>query len=137
MTDYITWTPDLSVGVAGFDDDHRMLIGLLNRLFHGIQAGQGPMELEGVIESMAVYARQHFAREEHLMEKLGYPGFEAHRHEHEDLARGITDLRQKVSYGATPKLCLEALHFLRTWLSAHIMSTDRDYRAFFTAHGIR
>ncbi len=71
--DLITWTEEMSVGVKALDDDHKMLIEMMNKLNDGILAGQSNLALEDVVESLVRYTRLHFAREERLFAQTGYP----------------------------------------------------------------
>ena len=47
--EFMTWTSDLSVGVAVLDDDHKRLIGIINQLHYGIKAGHDRDVLEAVL----------------------------------------------------------------------------------------
>ena len=65
---FLEWSEDLSVGVEAIDDDHRILITLLNRLYAASQkADEGKMTSE-VLVDLAAYVVRHFRREETVMD---------------------------------------------------------------------
>jgi hemerythrin len=133
----MTWTEEMSVGVKSLDDDHKRLIELLNELHDGIQAGQANQALEGVIDGLVRYTRFHFAREEKLFAEAGFPESAAHKAEHDMLSRRALNLQARFENGQSQQLSLEAMEFLKNWLTEHIMGSDQKYGPFLNAKGIR
>jgi hemerythrin-like metal-binding protein len=134
---FMTWTEEMSVGVKVLDEDHKILIGLLNELHDGIESGRTRGALESVIDKMFRYTRTHFAREEKLFAQTGYPGTEAHKAEHERLIRRTVGLQARFESGQSRELSLEAMAFLQKWLTDHIMGSDQNYKPYFNAKGIK
>ena len=133
--DTIKWTEELSVGVAQFDEQHKRLINLINRLIRKQNSDELEETVSEVLNELIQYTMEHFESEEILMEKYNYPELEAHKSQHHDLlekvvgfceARGINDT------GVPDKL----LAFLREWLSRHILEEDMAYKDFFVGQGI-
>lgn len=81
MTFY-SWSADLSVGNAAIDEDHRELIGLINRLHAAMERGRGGLIMNEVLAELIDYVDAHFKREEDYMHKLLYVGFTEHKKEH-------------------------------------------------------
>ena len=48
----MTWTQELSVGVKVLDDDHKKLVGMLNRLNEGMQANRGRATLGKIFDEL-------------------------------------------------------------------------------------
>ena len=71
---YFPWKPEYSVGIEKFDRQHKVLVHFLNELYEALQAGQGRKALAHVLNGLIVYTNTHFAAEEKLMERYGYPG---------------------------------------------------------------
>ncbi len=67
----MAWTTSMSVGFREFDDDHKVLIGVINKL---ASAGMDEVPAEVVQQSLSTlnrYARFHFEREERVMRACG------------------------------------------------------------------
>lgn len=126
----IHWTPDMSVGVDSLDNDHKLLLSLVNQLDDAIRAGKGEDSVSSVLDAMIDYASYHFAREEALLEACGYPDDEAHSHTHQVLRMQVKQIRDR--YLANPDTIhdREVLAFLKNWLTAHIMGRDKLYAPF-------
>ena len=132
---FITWTDELSVGVELFDNDHKELISLANRLHDSItvRAQQGVMS--SLLNDLLKYTIFHFGHEEGFMLQYGYPGYGKHKMEHEALVRKVEDYIEQVSQGKT-SISLSLMGFLKEWLVNHIMGSDKDYVEFFAKKGI-
>ena len=133
----MTWTQEMGVGVKMMDDDHKTLINLLNELNDGIDAGGTAMILESVLERLVRYTKFHFAREEKLLADSGYPATAAHKAEHDLLARRAHNLQTRFENGQSRKLSLEAMQFLKSWLTGHIQGSDQKYGPHLNSKGIQ
>jgi hemerythrin-like metal-binding protein len=132
----LPWSKLYSVGVEQIDQQHRVLVGLLNRL--GASAGEGANR-ETVAETLAglvAYVREHFAAEERLMREHGYPDADAHIAAHARLAERVEAMVARHHQGATPALN-ELTIFLRQWLISHILQTDKALAMALNAGGLR
>jgi hemerythrin len=133
----MTWTEEMSVGVKALDEDHKRLIGMINELNDGLESGHTLRALESVVDGLFSYTRTHFAREERLFAQTSYPGTAAHKAEHERLIRRTINLQARIEAGQSPQLSMEAMAFLRQWLTEHIMGSDQSYKAHLNARGIK
>lgn len=70
------------------------------------------------------------------MRILGYPDYEEHKHHHELLLNEVQELSQKLEAGKK-SVNFELLHFLKVWLTRHIMEEDRQYTSHFLAKGVQ
>jgi len=124
----IEWTEALSVKVAGMDNDHRVLIDLINQLAAAEKIGNRRIA-ESVLDELLNYAIDHFEREEQFLQKLGYPMPElfAHKLQHATFTESIQDIRWQYLHGLRPTINQEVLLFLRDWLSKHILVEDMKY----------
>ncbi len=127
---FIEWTDELSVGVDIFDNDHRELVAIANRLHDGITMGYQQNVLIPTLYDLLKYTLYHFSREEGFMLQYSYPDYEAHREEHERLLKSVQDYYDQAKSGQN-SITLSLMGFLRDWLINHIMGSDRDYREFF------
>jgi hemerythrin len=121
---FIKWEPKLEVGVAIVDAQHKTLFDHVNTLFDAMQAGHGKDEIGKTLQFLATYTVDHFKTEQDLMQKSSYPGFEAHKAIHDDLTHQVVELQGKLAKGSV-MLSLPVMHFLRDWLTHHIMEEDK------------
>ncbi|HTP59183.1 MAG TPA: bacteriohemerythrin [Spirochaetia bacterium] len=133
---YFEWSQDLSVNGKEIDDEHRMLIGMINTLNDAMLAHKGREAQKATIESMVDYAATHFATEERYMQAFRYQGYPAHRVEHQKFTAKALELKTRADNSGFI-LTLEIVTFLKSWLQNHIMGTDKRYQACFNEHGLR
>ncbi len=133
----LEWNENLSVGVPSVDEQHKVLLGLLNELFDATQAGKGQAVLDKVLKELADYTVYHFQYEESLFAQTGYSAASDHKKEHDDLKRLVQALRQKYEDGASEILSEELLKFLKRWLSMHIMVSDKKFGPHLVSMGIK
>jgi hemerythrin-like metal-binding protein len=132
----ISWSPALSVGVQRFDDQHRVLVGMINDLHQAMADGKGNQVLQPTLQRLRAYVATHFADEEALLEGHGYPGLAGHAEQHRLLAEKVDRFQQEYRAGKV-LLSLELMAFLKAWLEDHIKVADAAYGAFLNSKGIR
>ncbi len=136
MSNFIVWSDELSVGIEEIDGQHKVLIQLINQMHNAIHEQHGSDVVLKILSDLADYTKIHFAVEESLMRILGFPGYEEHKEIHEELFQHVVELQEKVTSGKTA-ISFELLHFLKAWLSQHIMNEDMQYSGFFLASGAK
>lgn len=136
MQKFVEWSNDLSVGIEEIDIQHQTLVELVNEMHQAIHDRHGNDVVFDILNRLAEYTRIHFAVEESLMRILGYPDYEAHKEEHIKLIDTVQDLVQKVGAGKTA-VGFELMHFLKVWLTKHILESDKAYSEFFIKAGAK
>jgi len=129
------WTPDFSVSVQRFDNDHKKLISLVNTLNQAMTEGRGRAVVEATLNELTDYAKRHFAGEEEAMKRANYPGLEAHVAEHRALAEQVGKYLAEWKKNASTSP-VDLLFFLRGWLEKHILHSDRLYGGAMNKAGI-
>ena len=132
----MSWNEKMSVGVNTFDEEHKKLVGILNELYDGVQAGKGTAALGKVLDGLIAYTAGHFKHEEQAFAQAGYPDAIAHKKEHDDLTRQVLDVQQKYKSGASGTLSMEVMNFLKNWLIKHIQGSDKAYGPHLKSKGI-
>lgn len=127
----IVWDQHFSVGILKFDEEHKGLILMINRL---ISHSQATTEL-GLLVKMTQYAREHFLSEEKLMAQYDYPDREAHINQHRDFRRKTMDFCMAL-IDKEESSAENTLQDLGDWLVNHILKTDKAYSSFFQGHGV-
>jgi len=129
------WNDKFSVGISMIDEEHKKLIGILNKVIFAKGHNSNPEELREVLREMAKYALKHFKTEETYMKELNYPGYQNHKKEHEDFFDKILEYFHKA--GNEYHHILHELHeYLTQWLVNHIQVTDRQYVDCFKKSGL-
>ena len=132
----IQWSKDLSVGIEEIDEQHKVLVNLLNQLHDAIIHQHGSEVTKAILQELLEYTRVHFAVEESIMRILGYPDYEEHKRHHKQLLDEVRLLGEKVA-GGKKAIGFELLHFLKVWLTKHIMEEDKLYVPFFLSKGVK
>jgi len=125
----IKWTNDLSVGIPSLDDDHKILIDLLNSTLVACYAGFGDEHVDIILEELFKYTKIHFNREMSILRVSGYGDCDAHQAEHNRLFNELEVMASRARAEANSGLSNEVGSFLRGWLFNHIMDHDRRYAA--------
>jgi hemerythrin len=132
----IEWSDELSVGIQEIDEQHRVLVDLLNEMHTAIHEHHGREVSIRILQQLMEYTKIHFAVEESLMRIFEYPGYEEHKLQHEHLIKEIHDFEHKIVFEGNP-ISFQLLHFLRMWLTKHILESDMDYSPFLLKAGIK
>lgn len=134
-TAFVVWSDELSVGVQEIDEQHKELVAMLDALHRAIVEHHGRAACADILRRLAEYTRIHFTVEESLMRILGYPDYERHKGEHQALIAQVTQLQEKLARGEAA-ITFELLHFLKVWLTRHILGSDKVYGRYFLDKGI-
>ena len=130
----IRWMPDYAVGVQEIDAEHQRLFSLASRLQEALIAGQGLEFQESLLEALVDYTSFHFVHEEELMERIGYPYYQDHCLQHEQLRTQVNAMKDRSTRGET--LADEILTFLVTWLKCHTTTADRRIGVYMRKCGL-
>lgn len=136
MQSLVLWSDDLSVGIQEIDEQHKILVDLLNELHTAVCEHKGSSVCRSILDRLVEYTRVHFAVEESLMRILGFPGHDDHKHEHELLTQQVFDLLHKLDSGKTA-ISFELFHFLKIWLTKHIQEGDKQYARYFLERNVQ
>ncbi|MBI5142129.1 MAG: bacteriohemerythrin [Nitrospirae bacterium] len=131
-----TWDDRFSVNVREIDEQHKRLIGMINELHDGMKSGGGKAAVAPILKRLVDYTLYHFSTEERYMAQHRYPGELAHKTEHKKFTDKVMDFHKKFDAG-TAAVSLELMTFLKSWLTDHIMVTDKKYSKHFNDHGLK
>ncbi|HJM90896.1 MAG: hemerythrin domain-containing protein [Alphaproteobacteria bacterium] len=123
-------TRSFEIEVELIDNDHRRLVEIINEITQAIDDDQ-PEECARLVPDFVAFTKRHFAREEALLEKNGYPQVDKHRRHHaslddkmktmEALALNVVD-----SPAARDTLRKELVFFLMD----DVINEDMDFKNF-------
>lgn len=130
--EHVAWNPTMSVGVEILDDDHKKLIGMLTVLLEDGVASKNRDDLVQLLNGLLEYTSVHFAREEDLMDRQGYPDLDAHKAAHRYFVDEVRKLSREYDESNTMMLRIDLILLLKEWLIEHIQSVDMRYKPFMT-----
>lgn len=117
------WDPAWDTGVPEVDRQHRELLLQMERMMAALVEGREVAETERTILLLGEYIETHFATEEDLMIRSGYPGLADHRLLHEGMRLRVLDL--VATYQRNPmEVPGDVMDFLTRWLVDHITGDD-------------
>lgn len=89
----LKWSPTYETGVADIDQDHRRLFALADAIYEGVAQRDATLtaqQVQGFIEA----CKTHFAWEEDVLARAGFPGLEGHKVYHTSLLAKADELRR-------------------------------------------
>ena len=124
------WSERYSVGVDVLDEQHRRLLGLCADAAHCLSQDKASAaaSMHHILDRMHRYGAEHFATEEALLRRHGYPGMAAHEEEHETFLAMLADFLVEASAGRLDKVAMH--RFLLQWWFKHILESDMAYKPF-------
>lgn len=125
----IYWMPSFNTEIDIIDQQHRLLVDLVNELSEAHEAGKDRQVLLKLIEKLGIYAATHFAREEDYFETYGYPNTDEHLQEHDYFEDMLYQFEDEFKAGKQD-LTFNVLMFLSDWLVNHINGSDKEYVPF-------
>lgn len=125
------WNDSLTTGVDKVDTQHKEIIRMINEFHDALSKGKGREYVADAIGFLANYVVEHFKLEEELMSKHRYPGFAAHKTQHEAFLADFGNLMKE--YNSSGNSSLLAISFQQSvvkWLVNHIMKVDKEMAGF-------
>lgn len=120
------WNRNFETGIKIIDEQHKVLVDLLNSLANTLTKDD-TVELLQVFEELADYAKYHFETEE--TEWKPYfgddPWLKAHREAHACFMPDVTKVMREKGDSNLRELIRDTVKFLIRWLAHHIIDDDR------------
>lgn len=132
----IKWNDNYSVKVDRFDEEHKKLIKIINKLNSAMLEGRGKKILTEIVEELIEYTATHFKNEEDYFKKYNYPEYQEHKKIHDNLIEKVLKIQEKIEEG-NETISIEVIDFLKDWLIKHIMGIDKKYSNFFKSKNIK
>ena len=131
----VSWRTRYSVNIEEIDNQHKEIIGSINKFFDGIFKGISNREASYSLEEIIQTTRDHFAYEEELMQLYQYPAMNSHKHTHDYFISELNNRKRYIENSHGP-VSLNTGDFIRKWIVNHILSTDKSYSTFLHLRGI-
>jgi len=127
----IKWRDSYSVGVEKFDNEHKILIELINEMFVVVRDKKSVDHLETAINRLIEYTEKHFAAEEEALAQVDYPDLNGHKDMHKRLITNVLEHKKRIENNDDRERT-DFYHFLRDWLLTHIVEEDMLYKDYFS-----
>ncbi len=126
----ISWQDDFNTGVDEIDDQHKILLNILNESTSKLLSDNSHSLLLGITQELLAYALYHFETEEALMQQYHYQqldetAMQHHLQEHRGFSQQVVRVREQLLTGQDIDVD-ELLGFLYQWLLNHILKVDKD-----------
>ena len=128
--EFITWQDSMSVGIPVIDQDHKIIMRLINFSHRQLIEHHEEKVLSSALNALIDYTLYHFAREELVMKACDYPSIGEHEKLHQDLTKQVADIAHRYhedSSSIEPEIFLE---FLKNWLINHILKQDMKFKPY-------
>jgi hemerythrin len=127
----IEWHDYLAVGVAEIDRQHRQLFDKFNIFLAACDADQGAEEVSRLFWFLTAYVATHFADEEGLQKRIGFPDYPKHREQHQAFTGKVAELKERLAAEEPTREFISTVTlFMTGWLIEHISGMDRDIGRF-------
>lgn len=133
---FFLWDEKMSVGVKLLDDEHKVLIQLINELHDGIEDGHGTEKLGSILAKLFDYVKTHLSHEEEILVQNSYPELEDHLETHRSFIGRCNEIQQRYEKGRFEALSTDTMNFLKDWLYSHILGTDKRYQRHLNNAGV-
>ena len=119
------WSSIYTVGVPQIDEEHQQLFRLAQQTHEAMLDGCAKEVLSKRVAELIDYTCYHFAHEEQLMQRAGYPEYPQHRRLHEELRSRAVRFRERLESGEIT-MTIEFMQFLAAWLKRHTTTSDLE-----------
>jgi hemerythrin len=129
------WKPEMSVGVEEIDAQHQEIFRRAAEADAALASGRSASETDALVEYLVSYCESHFASEQRLMVRAGFPGKNDHLAQHAWFEREVRAIRQRLAEGAPDdEVALQLNELVLSWLVKHIGRYDRELAGWLRAH---
>lgn len=130
----IVWNDTLTTGIQMIDDQHKILVNIINDIYQGLTGKYNRISLQRIILELRGYIDYHFGAEERLMSEHDFSFMhpdehEKHLQQHQDFIDRLAEMEQYLDNNR-PVFYEDLFIFLRDWLANHILHTDMKLADF-------
>jgi hemerythrin-like metal-binding protein/putative nucleotidyltransferase with HDIG domain len=125
--DIFPWNVKFNTGILKIDEQHEVLVSLLNQLASHVAFQPDAPKLSVILGQLVDYTVYHFQTEEAIWHEHLHadPAEISHIKKHEEFVAKIFAAKEKLSVVSDSATIEELLFFLTRWLTTHILEDDR------------
>ena len=122
----IQWTKEYETGIAIFDEQHKILFNVLNKLYTIQHSSLSDSQVNRIIDELEEFADLHFKTEETFLCALKKLDCKSHICEHDFFLDSLKRFRE-VTKSNNAVIIQDMINFLSKWISHHIKNSDKFY----------
>ena len=123
-------TPSFMLDYEALDRDHQRLADIVNLIVEAIDGDEGA-KCEDLVNDFVKSAKSHFAKEEALLAKVGFPNLDKHHDHHENLNTKMDHLIEFAKMAGENQMARDSLRKeLVFFLMDDIITTDMEFKDF-------
>lgn len=125
------WTDELKVGLGVIDADHEVFVAQLNAA-----EAASDEEFPARVAELATHTREHFAREEAIMDETGFFAADMHKSEHRRVLAEVDAMAAKLAAGDLAAVRQWVASGLPEWFLQHRGTMDAVTAMFARQRGL-
>ncbi len=123
-------TPSFLLEYEALDRDHRHLADIVNQIVKAIDDDEAE-KCEDLVIDLVESAKSHFANEEALLVKIGYPNVGKHQDHHRSLNTKMDHMIEFAKMAGENQMARDSLRKeLVFFLMDDVITTDMDFKNF-------
>lgn len=126
----IEWKDEYSVGDPLMDAHHRQFLNIVHELDQATSSGKQGVEPPAVLAFLVEYLDMHLRAEERLMERIGFPGLNAHEARHHEFENQILEIERAFNEDSTSLKLDDLFEVAQEWLITHILNEDKKFSPY-------
>lgn len=134
------WKEALSINIPTIDKQHKLLIGLINKLEEAegeVGKADYAKQLVGLaLDGLMSYTNMHFGYEALLFKRHGYSESKEHLELHDNFCKMVDRYKMQYERGDV-SFVSDLLAILNKWLTHHIMIEDMAYSEYLIERGVK
>ena len=135
------WRDKYALGVPAVDEQHRELFLRVESFVTTLRLAEEWEEkvqrVNETLEFMKSYVVEHFCDEEAYQQRIGYPGYPAHKKAHDDMVAYVLSVSEEyMRSGCDEQLMQRFAGKLLAWLINHVADDDQQIAAYAATKGV-
>lgn len=130
----ITQEDKYNLYVSLIIEDHKKLIGTIDKAIVAKQHKKSPEEMKEILHDIICHADKHFTTEELYMIEFKYPEYLCHKESHMDFSIKALACHNSI-INCDYQTANEMLEYLKQWLINHFQEIDKKYAEYFSRNG--
>jgi hemerythrin len=123
-------TPSFLLEYEALDQDHQRLADIVNQIVKAIDDGEAE-KCESLVGDFVKSAKSHFAKEEALLVRIGYPNVKKHQAHHKSLYIKMDHMIEFAKMAGENQMARDSLRKeLVFFLMDDIITVDMDFKNF-------
>ncbi|TAN78304.1 MAG: hypothetical protein EPN20_01060 [Magnetospirillum sp.] len=126
-----------TTGHPEVDGDHANLAAIIDAIKDAMDGPGDPDACKKLLESFIDTARQHFIREERILDAIGFPGLERHRLYHGKLLAQATQVKRNCDEMVEPQQLHDCFDEMARFFIDDVIRGDMEFVSFMQERRIK